>query len=122
MGGLTRKQLGGRGEELAARYLQRLGYRLLARNYRTVLGELDLIAQDGPEVVFVEVKTRMGADQSHPEESVNPAKVERLARLAESYLAAKRREETLWRIDVVAVVVDRNGELRRLDHLRNAVY
>ena len=79
---LSRKELGLRGESLAADYLAGQGYRLLARNHRTPLGELDLIARDGPELVFVEVKTRIGGEQTAPEESVNWSKAERLARLA----------------------------------------
>jgi putative endonuclease len=119
---LDGKALGARGEELAARHLVGQGYRLLARNHRTRLGELDIVAEDGPEVVFVEVKTRVGGPNQQPEESVGAAKVSRLARLAEAYLLATDRQERMWRIDVVAVVLDRGGSLRRLDHLRNAVY
>jgi putative endonuclease len=118
---LSRKDLGAQGEQLAAGHLVRQGYRLLARNHRTPLGELDVIAQDGPEVVFVEVKTRLD-DESLPEESVNPRKVGRLARLAEAYLVSEGRDESMWRIDVVAVVLDRRGQLRRLEHFKNAVY
>jgi putative endonuclease len=117
-----RKLLGTRGETLAAEYLARQGYRVLARNHRTSLGELDVVAQDGPEMVFVEVKTRVGRFEVAPEESVSPAKVARLTRLAEAYLADRRREDAMWRIDVVAVLLDSNGRLVRLDHLRNAVY
>lgn len=117
-----RQQLGSRGEGLAAAYLARQGYRVLARNHRGSLGELDLVVQDGPETVFVEVKTRVGRSDTAPEESVSPSKVARLARLAEAYLADQHREEAMWRIDVVAVLLDRDGRLVRLDHLRNAVY
>ena len=118
----ARKELGARGEVLAADYLAGLGYRVLGRNHRTALGELDLVVQDGPELVFVEVKTRIGGRQVAPEESVSPAKVARLARLAEAYLVDRRREDAMWRIDVVAVLLDTTGRLLRLDHLRNAVY
>jgi putative endonuclease len=119
---LDSKALGVRGEELAVQHLVHQGYRLLARNYRTRHGELDVIAEDGLEVVFVEVKTRVGGLDQVPEESVGAAKVRRLERLAEAYLGATGRQEQMWRIDVVAVVLDRAGALRRLDHLRNAVY
>jgi putative endonuclease len=118
---LTRKDLGARGEELAARHLARQGYRVLARNHRTSLGELDVIARDGKEVVFVEVKTRL-SDESLPEESVDLRKVGRIARLAEAYLMSEGGEEAAWRIDVVSVVLDHQGELRRIEHFKNAVY
>ena len=117
-----RKQLGARGEVLAAEYLTGLGYRVLGRNHRTPLGELDLVVQDGPEVVFVEVKTRVGGQQVAPEASVGASKAARLARLAEAYLADRGREDAMWRIDVVAVLLDRAGDVVRLDHLRNAIY
>jgi putative endonuclease len=119
---LNRKELGIKGEDLAASYLARQGYRVVGRNHRTPLGELDLIATDGPETVFVEVKTRIGSQESTPEEAVNTRKIGRLARLAEAYLVAHGQEEAMWRIDVVAVVLDGLGQLRRLEHLRNAVY
>jgi putative endonuclease len=118
---LTRKDLGARGEELAARHLDRQGYRVLARNHRTSFGELDVIARDGKEVVFVEVKTRLD-DESLPEESVDLRKVGRIARLAEAYLMSEGGEEAAWRIDVVSVVLDHQGELRRIEHFKNAVY
>src|SRR5215208_1563610 len=98
---LSRRQLGDRGEELAARYLAQQGYRVLARNHRTSFGELDLVAEDGAEIVFVEVKTRFGTLETMPQESVNPRKVDRLTRLAEAFLAARGRENAMWRIDVV---------------------
>ena len=119
---LSRKQLGAHGEDLAAAYLQKQGYKVLARNHRTALGELDLVAEDGPEVVFVEVKTRLGSLEATPEESVGLAKVGRLTRLAEAFLGNRGRESAMWRIDVVAVVLNRSGKLERLEHLRNAVY
>jgi putative endonuclease len=120
---LTRQELGARGERAAADHLRRLGYRLLATNYRCALGELDLIAQDGPETVFVEVKARRsGPDDLAPEESVTPAKAARLARLAEVFLVERGKPEALWRIDVVAVILEPSGLVRRIEHLRNAVY
>lgn len=119
---LSRRELGQQGEALASDFLARRGYRVVARNHRTRFGELDLVVQDGPEMVFVEVKTRIGGDQTAPEESVSPAKARRLARLAEAYLMDHGREEMMWRIDVVAVLLDREGRLRRIDHLRNALY
>jgi putative endonuclease len=118
----ARKELGARGETLAAEYLAGQGYRVLSRNYRSALGELDLVAQDGPELVFVEVKTRIGGQHIAPEESVSPSKAARLARLAEAYLSDRKRHDAMWRIDVIAVLLDGTGRLVRLDHLRNAVY
>lgn len=116
------RDLGRTGEELAARHLGRQGYRVLARNVRTAQGELDLVCQDGPEVVFVEVKCRRAGGRSSPEDSVGRVKLERLARLAESFLVRTGRESAMWRIDVVAIELDRLGGLVRLEHHRNAGY
>lgn len=119
---LTGKRLGALGERLADEYLRRQGYRIRARNYRTALGEIDIVAEDGDEIVFVEVKTRLGSPSLTPEESVTPSKVGRLERLAEAYLMAEGLEERMCRIDVVAIVLDSMGRLLRLDHFRDAVY
>ena len=106
---------------LAARHLQRLGYRVVARNVASKLGELDLVAREKSEYVFVEVKTRVGARGITPEDNVTRQKVTRLTRLAEAYLAAHSLEGAMWRIDVVAVVLDRAGDVIRLEHYKNAV-
>lgn len=119
---MSGKGLGALGERLAEEYLRRQGYRIRARNHRTAMGEIDIVAEDGEEIVFVEVKTRLGGWSLMPEESVKPSKVARLERLATAYLEAEGLEERMCRIDVVAVLLDSGGNLLRLDHLRNAVY
>ncbi|MCC7104810.1 MAG: YraN family protein [Chloroflexi bacterium] len=119
--GATRA-LGQLGEDLAARHLEGLGYRLLGRNVRSSLGELDLVFRERDEVVFVEVKARRSLLGIAPEEKVDRRKIERLARLAEAYLAERGLEESAWRIDVVAVVLDAQGRVQRLQHYKYAVY
>jgi putative endonuclease len=114
------QELGSRGEDLATAYLERQGFRIIARNHRSRLGELDLVARDGDEVVFVEVKTRIGGSDVAPDESVTASKLERLGRLAERYMSEQGRADDPWRVDVVAVVVDQHGQVRRIDHLRGA--
>ena len=91
------------GEKLAGKYLQRQGYRIIARNYRTVLGEIDIIAEDKDTLVFVEVKTRRGRSCGHPLEAVNPAKCRQISKVALFYLAEKKMENRAARFDVVAV-------------------
>ena len=102
-------------------HLQRLGYAILGRNVRTRWGELDIVAREGEEFVFVEVKARVGGPDALPEESVTAAKAERLVRLAEAYMSGREGEEPPWRIDVVAVLLGRDGSLRGLRHTRAAV-
>ncbi len=115
------QRLGRRGEALAAERLVAAGYRLLARNYRCPAGEVDIVAQDGDCLVFVEVRARRGDLWGTPEESVTPAKQGRLVRVAQHYLAGHEACDQDWRIDVVAVDLDRRGRVRRLDILRDAV-
>ena len=118
---MTRRQaLGARGEQLAAEFLVRAGYQIVGRNHRSRFGELDLIAKEGDELVFVEVKTRIGGPETAPDESVTATKLDRLGRLAEVYLAAEGKEDAPWRVDVVAVVVDERGGICRVDHVRGA--
>jgi putative endonuclease len=120
--GGARRGLGMFGEDLAARHLAAAGYELLARNWRCSLGEIDLVALDGrtATLVVVEVRTRRGDALGSPEESLTPRKQARLIALAEAYVEANSWPGT-WRIDVVAVELDRSGRLRRVDHYENAV-
>jgi len=116
-----RKKLGDFGERAAAAYLIRQGYALLARKWRGTGGEIDLVMREGAVLVFVEVRTRRGTVGA-AEESVGPAKRARLIALAYTYLeAAALPEGTPWRIDVVALDVDRAGRIARLEHIRDAV-
>jgi putative endonuclease len=116
-----RKRLGNIGEHAAAMYLARQGYQLVARKWRCASGELDLVMRDGATLVFVEVRARRGAPGS-AEESVGRAKQGRLIALAYAYLAAiGAPEDTAWRIDVVALDLDRHGHVVGLRHIRDAV-
>jgi putative endonuclease len=119
-----RKATGAHGEELAARFLQRQGYAILQANWRCRRGEIDLIARDGATLVFVEVRTRRSSRLGSPEESVTPAKQQRLAELAQTYLldleSAGRPWGGPWRIDVVAIQADAR-QPPRINHLLNAV-
>ena len=80
--GRSRLSFGGRGERAAERFLRRKGYRILGRNVRLAVGEIDLIAEENGVIVFVEVKTRRGEAAGHPVEAVDEEKQRRLTRLA----------------------------------------
>jgi putative endonuclease len=101
--------LGQQGETLACRYLSRLGYRVLARNYRTRQGEIDIIAEERNSLVFVEVKTRRGHQCGHPFEAVTPAKCRQISKAALQYLAETGREGQAARFDVVAISIAAEG-------------
>ena len=109
------------GERVAARYLQAHGYRILARNVRTPYGELDLVAQQGDEVVFVEVKTRATLAFGWPEEAVTPRKLEHLAAAAQMWLAEHPEVGDAWRVDVIAVRVRPGEESVEIRHFEDVL-
>jgi putative endonuclease len=117
-----RKKLGDFGEQAAAAHLIRQGYTLVARKWRCAAGEIDLLMRDGAMLVVVEVRTRRGGAPGLAEESVSPSKQARLVALAYAYLEASGiPENNAWRIDVVALDIDRAGRIARLHHIRDAV-
>jgi putative endonuclease len=121
-----RRSLGRQGEEIAAAYLEGMGYELVVRNWRTRAGELDIVAREGNWLVFVEVRTRRAAVDGGtpalgiPEESVTPRKQMRLVAMSEAYLFEMPWQGT-WRIDVIALELWPDGSISRLNHLRDAV-
>lgn len=98
-----RDAMGDRGENLAARYLRNLGYRIITRNFRSDVGEIDIVARDGKTIVFVEVKTRMYDDPT-PEDQVNTVKQHQITKAAKTYLSRYGIPQPPSRFDVVAVV------------------
>jgi putative endonuclease len=119
----TRRRLGDFGETAAAAYLARQGYEILERQWRTSTGEIDLIARQDGQLVFVEVRTRSSSSYGSPEESITTTKQARLIALAYAYLEAHSLDNSIpWRIDVIAVEVEqRSGRISRLGHVVNAV-
>jgi putative endonuclease len=118
-----RRSLGAAGEVVAARYLERQGFEILARNCRSRLGEIDLVAREGAILVFVEVKSRRGAPAEPPQAGVDRRKQGRLARLALDYLAREWLRDLSCRFDVVAVTFDADdpeGRPPRVEHFRAA--
>ena len=99
----ARQRLGKTGENLAVVELQRRGYVILARRYRTRHGEIDVVARDGDTTVFVEVKARVTAECGAAAEAVTAAKQRRLASMAVDFLARKRLMDRPCRFDVVAI-------------------
>ena len=116
----ARRKLGRRGEDLAAAHLEEWGYVVRERNWRCQAGEIDIVAEDGGCLVFVEVRTRRGQEYGSPEESVTPAKQARLAEVAQTYLQEHSWDGD-WRIDVVAVEMAYGGKLLRVELIKNAV-
>ncbi len=94
---------GARHEELAAGELEARGYRIVERNFKTKLGELDIIARDGNVLCFVEVRSRADGDHGSAVEAVNPTKRARVSRMAQVYLAWRAPAFEEARFDVVAI-------------------
>src|SRR5688500_1694893 len=118
MGTDARQGLGRAGEEIGARHLERLGYDPLARNHRTRLGELDIVAGDGARIIFVEVKTRR-AGSGRPWESLHERKCAQVRRMAAAYLSdvSDRPFAAELRFDAIGVVLASDGSLVELEHL-----
>jgi putative endonuclease len=106
-----RIRIGKIGEDLACAELQRCGYAILARRYRTRAGELDIIAQDGPTIVFVEVKARRSIEFGGPAAAVTAQKRRKVCAMATDYLGRRRvGADTPCRFDVVAVSLSPEGK------------
>jgi len=102
---MSEKELGRRGEDAAAAYLERAGLTVVERNWRTKSGEVDLIALDGEELVFCEVKTRKTVSRGTPAEAVTPTKQKRYERLARAYVQAAGLDDVQVRFDVISILV-----------------
>lgn len=125
-----RQRAGRLGERLAARHLERSGYRLVDRNYSVREGEIDLIATGGSALVFCEVKTIVARERpargpAHPLEAIGAAKRRQVRLLARRWLAEQRSQGRLRnchdiRFDAIGVLVSPRGELLRLEHVTDA--
>jgi putative endonuclease len=116
----TNKPLGERGEDAAATYLKRKGYRILARHLDSRLGELDIVAVDGRTVVFVEVKTRTSAGAGHPAEAIDERKQRRMTQAALGFLKSHRLLNQSARFDVVAITWAEDSRRPTIEHYVNA--
>ena len=118
----ARQGLGRTGERLAAEHLQARGYCILTRNFRCSYGEIDLIAEDGADLVFIEVKTRRGTSYGLPEEAVTYRKQQKIIQVASFYLDAYACYDRSWRIDVVAIQLTLSGVLQEIRLYQHAIH
>jgi putative endonuclease len=112
------RDLAEHGENLAARHLRNQGLRILLRNFRCELGEIDIVARDGKTIVFVEVKTREN-DSVAPESAVDSDKQQHIARVARFYLSRYGLPQPPHRFDIVAIVWP-PGRKPQINHIRSA--
>jgi putative endonuclease len=115
----TRKIVTGKeGEKIAADFLRKKGYRITEVNYRCPIGEIDIVARDKNELVFVEVKARKSRALGYPEQAVGVQKQKKMSQLALWYLREKKLNDARARFDVVAILMEPSGNDIRL--IRNA--
>lgn len=123
---MATKTLGDIGERIAKNYLETKGYKILDRNFRySKLGELDIVAKKGNDVIFFEVKARMkkGLSEFNPEDNITRTKQKRLVKLGQIWLAknpAAAGQDIPWQIDILAIEIyrDKSFDIR---HLENAI-
>ena len=112
---------------MAGRFLQDIGYQIVTTNYRCSYGEVDIVALDGEELVFVEVRTRRAGSFGTPEESLAKPKLRRLLATCQHYLSQGGEEEASWRVDLVSVSINqgqdkaRGRPAPRINHVRHIV-
>jgi putative endonuclease len=116
-----RRDLGEFGERVAAAHLEAIGYNIRERNFRTREGEIDIIAEDGSTLVFVEVRTRRGYAVGSALESITPDKVAHILAAAQSYIQTHEDCPADQRIDVIALSLAPDGRVVSLDHIEGAV-
>lgn len=114
-------ELGRKGEEIAAEYLEKLNYRIVERNFHSQQGEIDLIARDGFFLVFVEVKNYSYHSYGSPVGAVQKSKKQSIIHAAQTYLFKKNIKDQYCRFDVIAIFQKRDGS-RVIDHYKDAFY
>lgn len=118
---MNRRDTGRLGEKIARDFLARRGYHILKTNYRCPHGEIDIIARYQDYLVFIEVRTRRSLKFGSPEESITPAKKERLIATAWHYQQSLDSPAPLWRIDTVAIELNQKGTPSRIELTENAI-
>lgn len=113
--------MGHAGENAALSHLKEQGFRIIARDWRSRIGQIDIVAEDGETLVLVEVKARRGAAFGLPQEAVDARKRQKLRMLLETYRSATKRQRQPCRIDVLALRLDDHLAVTSCDHIRDAV-
>jgi putative endonuclease len=115
----TKIKIGKFGQEIAAEFLVKRNYQILGQNFFSRLGEIDLIAEDGGQLVFIEVKTRLSDRFGLPEEALTKLKLEKMREAALEYLVAKKINHDNYRFDLIAVEVDKENKAAKIRHYKN---
>lgn len=115
----TKQQTGKKGEQIATEYLKKQGYKILERNYYTNRGELDIIAKQKKEIIFIEVKTRKNNKYGLPREAVTKNKQQHMYTTARLYLYKTHQENAQTRFDVIEVYITKNKTI--LNHIKQII-
>lgn len=116
----NKRDIGKEGEDIAAKYLTEKGFNIIARNYHySTKGEIDIIANDKNQLVFIEVKSRINLEFGEPEYAINPKKIKQIKKMAELYLFDKEIEEVDCRFDIVAIILG-DSKNPKINHYENA--
>jgi putative endonuclease len=118
---MKRKETGDLGEKLALNFLKKKGYKILDTNYRCPQGEIDIIARQKKDLVFIEVRAKANLAFGSPEESITPSKMRHLELAANHYLQNHTGLPPSWRIDAVVIELDSDYQLKRIDLIENAL-
>ena len=115
--------IGKTGEEIAAEYLLDIGYKIITRNFRCKQGEIDIIAKDKYELIFIEVKTRTTIKYGKPVEAVNELKQKHIEKVIKYYLIKNKVTNINIRIDVIEVYLKykQNKYAAKINHIKNAI-
>jgi putative endonuclease len=116
----SRKELGAKGEKLAAKYLKRKGYKIIQRNYTCKLGEIDIIAERDRTIVFAEVRTKQTEKFGPPQYSITAAKRRQISRAALCYIRENKLVGQSCRFDVIAITFSSESRRPRIEHIENA--
>ena len=117
--GVHNAGVGSRGEELAAAFLQRIGFSIVERNFRCKGGEIDIVAKDGNTLVFIEVKSRKTVSYGVPQLAVTPFKQRQISKAALTWLAINHKHDAPARFDVIAILLSSDYQYR-IEHIKNA--
>jgi putative endonuclease len=113
-------EVGKTGEEIARKFLEKKGYKIIEQNYRTKYSEIDLISKKGKDLIFIEVRTKVGENFGTPEETINKNKIKKILQNAVAYVAVKKWNGS-FAIDAVCIVLKPDYSIERLDHYENIV-
>lgn len=116
---MFKNKVGKKGEYIAAKFLEKKGYKVIAQNFRTKLGEIDIIAEKDDFLVFIEVKTRKSTRYGIPKEYVTKSKIERIFKTASIYLSEKKSWHKKIRFDVIGIILD-GGDIK-IEHEKDCI-